>query len=62
MYKYFWLFAPIVLGIFMLGVLFITMIAQENRTIRYDCSIAEFAPDFPPQVREECRKKRSGRI
>jgi hypothetical protein len=62
MSKYFWLFAPIVLGAIMYGALFFTMITQENRTIRYDCSIAEFAPDFPPQVREECRKKRSGRI
>lgn len=24
----------------------------------YDCSLAEFHPDYPPQVREECRKIR----
>ena len=24
----------------------------------YDCSIAEFHPDYPPKVREECRKQR----
>lgn len=24
----------------------------------YDCSIAEFHPDVPPKVKEECRKKR----
>ena len=24
----------------------------------YDCSMAEFHPDFPPQVKEECRKLR----
>lgn len=24
----------------------------------YDCSIAEFHPDIPPKVKEECRKKR----
>ena len=24
----------------------------------YDCSMAEFHPDFPTQVREECRKLR----
>ena len=24
----------------------------------YDCSLAEISPDFPPQVREECRKLR----
>jgi uncharacterized membrane protein len=26
----------------------------------YDCSIAEFAPDYPIEVREGCRKLRSG--
>jgi hypothetical protein len=25
----------------------------------YDCTISEISPDFPPQVREECRKLRS---
>lgn len=24
----------------------------------YDCSIAEISPDFPPEVKEECRKLR----
>ena len=24
----------------------------------YDCSVAEFHPDFPPDVREQCRKQR----
>jgi len=62
MSKYFWLLAPIVLGVIMYGALFFVIISQEHRTVRYDCSIAEFAPDFPPQVKEECRKKRSGRI
>ena len=28
----------------------------------YDCSLAEFHPDYPPQVREECRKLRSSRV
>ena len=25
----------------------------------YDCSMADFHPDFPPKVKEECRKLRS---
>lgn len=25
----------------------------------YDCSLSEISPDFPPEVREECRKKRA---
>lgn len=28
----------------------------------YDCSIAEFHPDIPKDVREECRKLRSNKI
>jgi len=27
-----------------------------------DCSIAEISPDFTPDMREACRKARSGRI
>lgn len=25
-------------------------------TVIYDCRLAEFHPDFPPSVKEECRK------
>jgi hypothetical protein len=25
----------------------------------YDCRLAEISPDFPPEVRNECRKLRS---
>lgn len=25
----------------------------------YNCSLAEISPDFPPEVRNECRKLRS---
>lgn len=30
---------------------------QEHYRV-YDCSLAEFHPDYPPQVREECRRIR----
>jgi hypothetical protein len=38
--------------------------AFKGVTVRYDCSISEISPDFPPQVKEECRKLRAkhGRI
>lgn len=29
----------------------------ENKVVRYDCRIAEFSPDIPNDVREECRRK-----
>jgi hypothetical protein len=31
---------------------------DSTRIIRYDCSIAEFHPDVPIEVREACRKIR----
>jgi hypothetical protein len=34
----------------------------KHGTIIYDCRIAEISPDFPIQVKEECRKRNSGRI
>lgn len=30
--------------------------SHPQLTIRYDCSIAEINPDYPVQVKEECRK------
>ena len=33
----------------------------KGRTVRYDCSIAEISPDYPPQVKEDCRKLRAQR-
>jgi hypothetical protein len=34
----------------------------KNIEVVYDCRLAEISPDFPPQVRDKCRKKLSGRI
>ncbi len=28
----------------------------ENRTVVYDCRMSEISPDFPLEVKEECRK------
>jgi hypothetical protein len=30
--------------------------------VTYDCRLAEISPDIPIQVKQECRKKASGRI
>ena len=44
------------------GVFFVyTAEFLKGRTIKYDCSIAEISPDFPPQVREQCRQLRAQR-
>lgn len=29
------------------------------KKVVYDCSLSEISPDFPPEVRNECRKLRS---
>jgi hypothetical protein len=38
----------------------VTILISTNfgagRTVVYDCRLAEFHPDFPPDVREQCRK------
>jgi hypothetical protein len=34
-------------------------IAYPHITVRYDCSISETSPDFPIEVREQCRKLRA---
>ena len=39
-----------------LGTILLAVKAPKGRY--YDCSIAEFHPDYPPKVREECRKLR----
>jgi hypothetical protein len=61
MFKYFWLVIPLVV-LCMMGFLFYIMTKQENKTVRYDCTWVEISPDIPPTVKEECRKKLSGRI
>jgi hypothetical protein len=47
----------IVYTIVLLAVLSVIPAPPEGRY--YDCSIAEFHPDFPKEVKEECRKLRT---
>jgi hypothetical protein len=34
----------------------------EEKMARYDCTLAEFSPDFPPEIRQECRRRTIERI
>ena len=34
----------------------------QDKMKRYDCRISEFTPDFPLEVREECRRQSIERI
>jgi len=32
---------------------------KKSDVIRYDCSISEISPDYPIEVKEQCRKLRA---
>lgn len=42
-------------------VLLYTLAKDEPRMIRIDCSIAEFHPDIPNEVRKACRDLRNAK-
>ena len=46
----------VVYTVCLIGILSVIPAPPEGRY--YDCSIAEFHPDFPKEVKEECRKLR----
>jgi hypothetical protein len=41
-------------------IMFFVFPKQNGKT--YDCRMAEISPDFPPEVRNECRKLRAGKV
>lgn len=43
-------------GLIAWSIFALRMTTSAERIIVYDCRIAEISPDFPPQVREDCRK------
>ncbi len=57
----------IIKELFYVAVIFVGMwiafyLGMRNETLaekmpRYNCSLAEFAPDIPPEVRQECRRR-----
>ena len=53
-------FAIMVLGYLAFGYHFLD--SAKGRMVKYNCELAEISPDFPAEVKEECRKIRSGRI
>ena len=60
MSRYFFAITAFVFVLTFWGLFFLLM--PKHGTIVYDCRLAEISPDFPPEVRNECRKKNSGRI
>jgi hypothetical protein len=48
----------IILAIVLLVVALVCFISIEPTEHYYDCSLAEFHPDYPKEVREQCRALR----
>lgn len=46
-----------VLGNLTLLLVSVTLLACQPRTVKYDCGMAEWHPDIPKQVKEECRNR-----
>ncbi len=47
------------------AIIFVIILALTNygeRTVVYDCGMAEWHPDIPKEVKEECRKIRKKAI
>jgi hypothetical protein len=45
--------------IFIILAFLVLVIVPDNDGRVYDCSLAEFHPDYPPEVKAECRKIRT---
>lgn len=41
------------------GAISALVLIEKPKSVVYDCSIAEISPDYPIQVKEECRKLRA---
>lgn len=48
--------------VWVVGIMFLIMSQPKHGVQVINCSIAEISPDFTPEMREACRKARSGRI
>jgi hypothetical protein len=49
----------IIIGILLLVCILILANADwNNRTVIYDCNLAEISPDYPQEVKTECRRLR----
>lgn len=60
MYNVRFTFILIIVFLLILGTV-LEFIPRHGKIV-YDCRMAEISPDFPVEVRNECRKRYSGRI
>jgi hypothetical protein len=50
----------VILALAMFGLIVFGNSLPSSRT--YDCGMAEWHPDIPPKVKEECRKRHSTKV
>ena len=51
--------AVVVIAVFIaIPVIFLSL-PKKGDVVRYDCSISEISPDYPIEVKEQCRKLRA---
>ncbi len=48
----------IVAVILLIAIVILANADWNNRTVVYDCSLAEISPDYPQEVKNECRRLR----
>lgn len=44
--------------IFLIAIVILANADWNNHTVVYDCSLAEISPDYPQEVKNECRRLR----
>ncbi|CAB4133224.1 hypothetical protein UFOVP250_75 [uncultured Caudovirales phage] len=49
-------FILFILVVFMATFSFISIVGQQQGEFKYDCRAAEISPDYPQEVKEECRR------
>jgi hypothetical protein len=49
--------AVVALILLVLAFLILVTVPDDDGKV-YDCSLSEFHPDYPPEVKEQCRKLR----
>jgi hypothetical protein len=54
--------AVFVVAVFVAIPIVFLSLPKKGDVIRYDCSISEISPDFPVEVKEQCRKLRAENI
>jgi hypothetical protein len=50
------------IGAITVALVLIILTHELSGEVRYNCDLAEIHPDYPPKIKEECRKMRSSNI